>query len=66
MKSAKIVLLLALLVALAAVVIQNQEAWRIRFLWMSGEMPGIILLLLTTAAGFVAGIIVALVVKGRT
>ena len=63
MKSIKLVLLLALIIALAAVVFQNQESWQVRFLWMSGELPGIILLFLTAAAGFIAGITIALMVK---
>lgn len=63
MKSVKLVLLLALVIALAVVVLQNQALWQVRFLWLTGEVPGIILLFLTAAAGFIAGITVALLVK---
>lgn len=63
MNSIKLVLLLVLVVALAAVAFQNQGAWEVRFLWLTGEVPGIILLFLTAAAGFIAGITVALLVK---
>lgn len=63
MKSIKLVLLLVLVVALAAVVLQNQAPWQVRFLWLNGEVPGIILLFLTAAAGFIAGLTVALLVK---
>ncbi len=63
MKSVKLVLLLVLVVALAAVVLQNQVSWQVRFLWLTGEVPAIILLFLTAAAGFIAGITVALLVK---
>jgi len=63
MKSVKLVLLLVLIVALAAVVLQNQASWQVHFLWLTGEVPAIILLLLTAAAGFIAGITVALLVK---
>ena len=63
MKSIKLVLLLVLVGALAAVVLQNQASWQVRFLWLTGEVPGIILLLLTAAGGFIAGITVALLVK---
>ncbi|MGM0610641.1 MAG: hypothetical protein ACQES5_06100 [Thermodesulfobacteriota bacterium] len=66
MKSIKLVLLVVLAGALAAVVLQNQAAWQVRFLWLSGEVPGIILLLLTAAAGFIAGITVAILVKRGT
>ena len=63
MKSMKLVLLLVLVFALAAVVLQNQTPWQIRFLWLTGEVPGIILLFLTAAAGFIAGVIATLIVK---
>lgn len=41
MKSVKLVLILVLAVALAAVVLQNQVSWQVRFLWLTGEVPGI-------------------------
>ncbi|MDR9502236.1 MAG: LapA family protein [Desulfurivibrionaceae bacterium] len=63
MKSIKLTLLLVLVVALAALVFQNQEPWEVRFLWLSGDVPGIILLFLTAVAGFVAGITVALLMR---
>lgn len=63
MKSIKLSLLLVLVLALAAVVLQNQEPWEVRFLWLSGDVPGIILLFLTALAGFVAGITVALLMR---
>ncbi|PKL46159.1 MAG: hypothetical protein CVV42_17535 [Candidatus Riflebacteria bacterium HGW-Riflebacteria-2] len=63
MKSLKLVLLVLMVAALTAVVVQNQAPWPVRFLWMSGEMPGIILLFLTTAAGFIMGITVTLMMK---
>lgn len=63
MKSRKLVLLLVLVVALAALVLQNQASWQVRFLWLTGDVPGIVLLFLTAAAGFIAGITVALLGK---
>ncbi len=63
MRSIRLVLLLVLVVALAAIVLQNQAPWQVRFLWFTGEMPGIVLLFLIASAGFVAGIIVGLLVK---
>jgi uncharacterized integral membrane protein len=62
-KSIKLVLLPVLVVALAAVVFQNQAPWHVRFLWLAGDVPGIILLFLTAAGGFIAGIAAALLVK---
>ena len=66
MKSIKLTLVLVLVVALSAVVLQNQEPWKVRFLWLSGDVPGIILLFLTSVAGFVAGITVALLMRRDT
>jgi len=63
MKSFKLLFLLVLVFALAAFVLQNQALWPVRFLWLVGEVPGIILLLLTAAAGFIVGITVALLIK---
>lgn len=63
MNSIKIFLLLVLVAALAAVAFQNQATWEVRFLWMTGELPGIVLLFVTAAASFVAGIIVTLMIK---
>lgn len=59
MKAAKLVVILVLVGVLAAAVLQNQASWQVRFLWLSGEMPGIILLFLTAAAGFAVGVTVA-------
>ena len=66
MKSIKLILLLVLAVALAAVTFQNQQTWEVRFLWLSGNMPGIILLFLTAVVGFVAGITVTLLLRRGT
>jgi len=63
MKSFKLLFLLVLVIALAAFVLQNQATLPVRFLWLAGEVPGIILLLLTAAAGFIVGITVALLIK---
>jgi len=62
----KLLLLMILIIALVAIVIQNQDSWRVDFLWMSGEMPAVILLFLTAAAGFIAGVTVALLAKHGT
>ncbi|MDZ7721537.1 MAG: LapA family protein [candidate division KSB1 bacterium] len=47
------------------VVSQNQAPWHVRFLWLTGDVPGIILLFLTAATGFIAGITATLLVKRR-
>ena len=63
MKKIKLILLLVLIAALTAVVLQNQEPWKVSFLWLSGELPGIVLLFLTALAGFFTGITVTLLMK---
>lgn len=65
MKSVKLAGLLVLVVALAVVVFQNRDPWQVRFFWIAGDVPGIILLFLTAAAGFMMGIAVALLTKRR-
>lgn len=59
MKKWQVFLLLCLTVALTAVIVQNSNPVRVRFLWMSGQMPAILLLLLTAGAGFVLGLFAA-------
>jgi uncharacterized integral membrane protein len=66
MKKAKLTGILLLTLALAAVVLQNVSPVRVRFLWMSGEMPAVLLLLLTAAGGFILGLLAALMAKGAT
>jgi uncharacterized integral membrane protein len=61
--SIKLGLLLLLVLALAAVVLQNQAPWQVRFLWLTGEVPGIVLLFLTAAAGVITSMTVALLAK---
>lgn len=59
----KLVLLLVLAAALATVALQNQASWEVHFLWLTLNVPSIVLLFLTSAAGFIAGITTALLVK---
>ncbi len=63
MKTFKLMLILFLVLALSVLALQNQASWQVRFLWMAGEVPGIVLLFLTASAGFAAGIAVALSMK---
>jgi len=63
MKLIKLGLLVALVIASTAVVIQNQESWEVRFLWLTSDVPAIVLLFLTLAAGFIMGVVVALLVR---
>lgn len=52
MKTAKLIAILVLTVVLGIVVIQNSAPVQTRFLFITVEMPQILLLLLTAGAGF--------------
>lgn len=64
MKTMKLVFLLTLSVALVLVVVQNTAPIQARFLWLTAEVPAIVLLFLTTAGGFVSGLLIALLARG--
>ena len=64
MKGIKLAFLLTLSLALALVVIQNTAPVQARFLWFTAEVPAIVLLFLTAAAGFISGLLVALLIRG--
>lgn len=63
MEKAKLGVLLAVALALILLVLQNTAPVQARFLWMSAEIPAILLLLLAVIGGFIAGLLVALLVK---
>ena len=60
MRKVKLGLIVALGLALILVVTQNTISVPARFLWFSGEVPVILLLVLTGAGGFVLGMLVTL------
>jgi len=64
-KKLKLALLLVLAVCLLLVVFQNTVPVQVRFLWFAREMPAVILLVLTAAAGFVAGLLTAVLLGRR-
>lgn len=70
MNTVKLVLILVLTAALVILVAQNTSIVETRFLWIRVEAPAILLLILTSAAGFFLGLLVALLTgrdkKGRT
>ncbi len=63
MKKVKLGFLLALSLALVLLVAQNTDPVHARFLWFAAEIPAIVLLFLTAAGGFVAGLLVAILLK---
>ncbi len=66
MKRIKLAILLTVILALVLLVVQNTAPVNARFLWLSAEVPVILLLFLTTAGGFIAGLLVALLTRSRT
>jgi uncharacterized integral membrane protein len=66
MKKAKLVLVLILSLFLVLIVAQNTATVQGHFLWLTAEMPVIVLLLLTAAIGFMLGLIVALFAGNTT
>ncbi len=60
MRTARLIILIIVVILLAIIIIQNREPVKTHFLLATVEMPHILLLLITAAAGFVAGLMVAL------
>ncbi len=63
MKKVKLALLLLIILLLVIIVGQNTSQIQARFLWLTAEMPVVVLLFLTTMGGFGAGMLVALFMK---
>jgi uncharacterized integral membrane protein len=64
MKTFKLMFVLVLSLALVLLVAQNTAPVQGRFLWMTAEVPAVLLLFLTASGGFVAGLLVALLARG--
>jgi uncharacterized integral membrane protein len=60
MKTAKLIGILALVLVLGIVIIQNRAPVQTHFLLITVEMPHILLLLLIAGGGFALGLLVAL------
>lgn len=60
MKNFKLILILILVVLLGVVIIQNTQPVQTKILFITIEMPLILLLLITTALGFALGLLIAL------
>jgi uncharacterized integral membrane protein len=61
MKTVKLVAILLISLLLILIVVQNTTPVQARFLWLSAEVPAILLLFLTAAGGFALGLLVALI-----
>ena len=66
MKNVKLAVLLTIVLTLVVVVVQNTAPVRTRFLWLTADVPAVLLLFLTAAGGFAAGILVALLMRKQT
>jgi len=62
MRKVKLVAVLLLSFALVMVVAQNTAPIEARFLWLTAEVPAILLLFLTAVGGFVVGILTSLLI----
>jgi len=60
MGTTKLIGILVLVILLGIVFIQNLEPVRVHFLFITIEMPHIVLLLLTAGTGFALGLLTAL------
>lgn len=65
MKTGKLIGILVLVIVLGIVFIQNRELVRTHFLFITIEMPHILLLLLTAGGGFALGILTALFTRSK-
>lgn len=65
MKTGRLIGILVLVIVLGIVFIQNREPVRTHFLFITIEMPHILLLLLTAGGGFALGILTALFARSR-
>jgi len=63
MKKVRLVIMVIIVLALMVLAVQNTSPVEAHFLWMSAEIPAVVLLFLTAAGGFVVGLLVALLVK---
>ncbi len=63
MKKLNLVVLVILSIGLMLLLIQNTALIRANFLWLSVEVPAIVLLLLTAVGGFVMGLLVRILLK---
>lgn len=66
MKTAKLIVILILTLVVGIVILQNRGPVQTRLLFISVEMPQILLLFLTAVGGFFLGILVSLLTHSKT
>jgi len=57
MKKTKLIAILVIVCALVVVIVQNRSPVQAHFMFIAVEMPVILLLVLTTALGFILGLL---------
>lgn len=62
MKKVKLIVIVVLVLILGVIIIQNRAPVKTHLLFITVEMPHILLLLITAGVGFVIGILTALVI----
>ena len=65
MKNVKTLFFVLVVISLVLVIVQNTEPVTGRFLWFTAEIPVILLLALTSAGGFIVGLLVPLFIRRR-
>jgi len=65
LRKIKLVSIITIGLALGLIIGQNTTPIQGHFLWFTGEMPAILLLLLTASGGFILGILVPLFIKKK-
>jgi len=63
MKKIKLVLIVVLSISLVLLIAQNTTQVRGRFLWLTTDVPLILLLILTASGAFMLGLLVAIIMK---
>lgn len=65
MKKLKIIVLVVVSALLVVAMLQNRAEAEVRFLWWSGSISTVLLLLLTCVGGFILGLLSSLLVRGN-
>ncbi len=63
MQRVKLAVLLLIGLGVVLVVIQNTAPVQARFLWMTAEIPAVVLLFVAAVGGFISGLLAALFLK---
>jgi len=65
MKKLKVFLLWLLSIVFVLLIVQNTAPVRARFLWMTADVPVILLLIFAAAVGFISGLFIGIPMKSN-